>query len=72
MSESKIVTSYKVSMESRHVSRARDELDMTLAVRTVGSDHEATYSLQPAQVVDLISELAKQVGLVMVEGKYGD
>lgn len=72
MSEPKIVTSYKVSIESHHISKARDDLEIHLAViRVVGSSKEAVYSLRPARVVDLIEKLAGQVGLVMVEGKYG-
>lgn len=67
MSEPRIVTGYKVSLEQRHLPKNKDELDVCISFKTAENEDEADYILRPAQVVDLISKMATQVGLVMAE-----
>lgn len=62
-----IVTGYKVSLEQRHLTKAKEEFDISVSFKTVGDEVETSYTLRPSQVVDLISKLAGQVNLVMIE-----
>ena len=71
MSEPQIVTGYEVSLELRHLTKNKDELDVCISYKTAGSGEEAVYILRPAQALDLIAKIADRVNLVMAEKWHG-